>query len=122
MKLQKLFKLNDKVALVTGGGRGIGRFISTGLAEAGADLIIASRKMKNLEETANEIRKTYGVKVLPIACDLAKAEDIENMLATAKANFCKIDILANNSGATWGAPTLDFPLLLPPPPVVYKGG
>ena len=109
MKLQDLFKLNGKVALVTGGGRGIGRFISTGLAEAGADLIIASRKMKNLEAAASEISKAYGVQVLPLACDLAKEEDIENML-TARAKFPRIDILVNNAGATWGAPTLDFPL------------
>lgn len=110
MKLQDLFKLNGKVALVTGGGRGIGRFISTGLAEAGADLIIASRKMKNLEAAASEISKAYGVQVLPLACDLAKEEDIENMLTSARAKFPRIDILVNNAGATWGAPTLDFPL------------
>ncbi len=110
MKLQELFKLNGKTALVTGGGRGIGKFISTGLAEAGADLVIVSRKMKNLEATADGIRKACGVKVLPIACDLAKETDIEAMLQTARATFPKIDILVNNAGATWGAPTLDFPL------------
>ena len=67
MKLQDLFKLNGKVALVTGGGRGIGKFIATGLAEAGADLILTSRKMKNLEAAALEIEKEFGVKVFPVA-------------------------------------------------------
>ena len=70
MKLHDLFKLNGKVALVTGGGRGIGRFIATGLAEAGADLILTSRKMKNLEATAHELTQEHGVKVLPVACDM----------------------------------------------------
>ena len=55
MKLFDLFKLNGRVALVTGGGRGIGKFIATGLAEAGADLVLTSRKMKNLEATAKEL-------------------------------------------------------------------
>jgi gluconate 5-dehydrogenase len=110
MKLQDLFRLNGKVALITGGGRGIGRFIATGLAEAGADLVIASRKMKNLETTAEEIRKNIGVRVLPVACDLAKEEDIERLVNTAVEAYSRIDILVNNAGATWGAPTLEFPL------------
>ena len=58
MKLQDMFKLNGKTALVTGGGRGIGRFIATGLAEAGADVIVTSRKMKNLEATAQELAQS----------------------------------------------------------------
>lgn len=110
MKLYDLFKLNGKVALVTGGGRGIGKFIATGLAEAGADLILTSRKMKNLEATAQALSQEFGVKVLPIACDMAKEEEIEAMLKTALEKFPRIDILVNNAGITWGAPTLDFPL------------
>ena len=110
MKLQDLFKLNGKVALVTGGGRGIGKFIATGLAEAGADLILTSRKMKNLEAAALEIEKDFGVKVFPVACDVSKAEDIDSMVKAAMDKFGRIDILVNNAGATWGAPTLEFPL------------
>jgi NAD(P)-dependent dehydrogenase (short-subunit alcohol dehydrogenase family) len=110
MKLYDLFKLNGKVALVTGGGRGIGRFIATGFAEAGADLILTSRKMKNLEATAQALEQEYGVKVLPIACDMARADEIEFMLKAALETFPRIDILVNNAGAAWGAPTLDFPL------------
>jgi NAD(P)-dependent dehydrogenase (short-subunit alcohol dehydrogenase family) len=110
MKLNDLFKLNGKVALVTGGGRGIGKFISTGLAEAGADLIISSRKMKNLEATAGELSKAFNVQVYPIACDMTKEEDIANMVKTATQKFPRIDILVNDAGATWGAPTLEFPL------------
>ncbi len=110
MKLQELFNLKGKVALVTGGGRGIGKFISTGLAEAGADLIITSRKMTNLEASAQELSKAYNVQVFPIACDMSKEEEIGNMLQAATQKFPRIDILVNNAGATWGAPTLDYPL------------
>ncbi len=110
MKLFDLFKLNGKVALVTGGGRGIGKFIATGLAEAGADLALTSRKMKNLEAAAGELGGAFGVRVLPFACDMAKEEEIDRMVQEVTARFGRIDILVNNAGATWGAPTLNFPL------------
>ncbi len=110
MKLFDLFRLDGKVALVTGGGRGIGKFIASGLAEAGADLVISSRKMKNLEATAGELEKEFGVTVLPIACDIAKEEAIDTLLTEVKKHFPRIDILVNNAGATWGAPTLEFPM------------
>jgi NAD(P)-dependent dehydrogenase (short-subunit alcohol dehydrogenase family) len=110
MKLNDLFTLSGKVALITGGGRGIGKFIATGLAEAGADLIITSRKMKNLEATAGEIEKECGVKVFPVECDVAQETAIDNLLRVAAEKFPRIDILVNNAGVSWGAPTLEFPL------------
>ena len=110
MKLADMFSLKGKVALVTGGGRGIGKFIATGLAEAGSDIILTSRKIKNLEATAKELGENQNVKTLAIACDMAKEDAIDAMLAEAVAKFEHIDILVNNAGATWGAPTLDFPL------------
>ncbi|RLB80485.1 MAG: gluconate 5-dehydrogenase [Deltaproteobacteria bacterium] len=110
MKLDNLFRLDGKVALITGGGRGIGKFIATGFAEAGADLIISSRKMKNLKATAQELEEEFGITALPVVCDMAKAESIENMLKVATARFPRIDILVNNAGVTWGTPTLEFPL------------
>lgn len=110
MKLTDMFSLKGKVALVTGGGRGIGKFIATGLAEAGADLVLTSRKMKNLEETAKQLEADHKVRALAIACDMAKEEGIEAMIQEALKKFGRIDILVNNAGATWGAPTLDFPL------------
>jgi len=110
MKTADLFRLDGKVALVTGGGRGIGKFIAAGLAEAGASLVIASRKMKNLEAAAAEIRQACGAEVLPVACDVAKEEDIDGLVKAALERFGRIDILVNNAGATWGAPTLKFPL------------
>lgn len=110
MKLTEMFSLKGKVALVTGGGRGIGKFIATGLAEAGADIILTSRKIKNLEATAAELTANQKVKAAAIACDMAREETVETMLRDALKQFGRIDILVNNAGATWGAPTLDFPL------------
>jgi gluconate 5-dehydrogenase len=110
MKLFDLLSLSGKVALVTGGGRGIGKFIAMGLAEAGADLILTSRKIKNLEATAQFLTREFGVRVFAVACDMAKEEEIDAMIKAAIEKFPRIDILVNNAGATWGAPTLDFPL------------
>jgi NAD(P)-dependent dehydrogenase (short-subunit alcohol dehydrogenase family) len=109
MHTRDLFSLKNKVALVTGGGRGIGKHIATGLAEAGAHVVIASRKMDNLQKTAAGISK-LGVKCLPVKCDIGVPEDIHNLVAAAMKEFGTIDILVNNAGVTWGAPTLDFPL------------
>ena len=109
MKLMDLFSLKGKKAVVTGGGRGIGKFIATGLAEAGADVIIASRKLDTLTKTADGISK-LGVKCLPVKCDMGSTEEIHSLVETAKKEFGTIDILVNNAGVTWGAPTLDFPL------------
>ncbi|MDD5169542.1 MAG: glucose 1-dehydrogenase [Syntrophales bacterium] len=110
MKTNNLFDLTGKVALVTGGGRGLGKFITSGFAEAGATVIIASRKIKNLEAAAQEISEKYNAQIIPVACDLAREDEIEKMVAAVTERFPKIDILVNNSGATWGAPTLEFPL------------
>lgn len=110
MRLEEMFSLKGKVALVTGGGRGIGKFIATGLAEAGADIILTSRKIKNLETTAAELVESFGIRTTAIACDMGKEDSVDAMLAEAFKQFGRIDILVNNAGATWGAPTLDFPL------------
>jgi len=109
MKLSDLFSLKGKKAVVTGGGRGIGKFIATGLAEAGADIIVASRKLETLTRTAEEI-SGLGVRCLPVKCDMGSPEEIRSLVETAKKEFGTIDILVNNAGVTWGAPTLDFPL------------
>ena len=66
--------------------------------------------MRNLEAAAAEIRKVCGVEVLPVACDVAKEEELDGLVKAALSMFGRIDILVNNAGATWGAPTLKFPL------------
>ena len=108
MKVQDMFNLSGKTAIVTGGGRGIGRFIAQGLAEAGANVVVASRKLENCQKAADEM-KSLGVKTLAVKLDLAKKEDIRNLLDVTVKEFGKIDILVNNAGQTWGAPTLEFP-------------
>ncbi|MBW1768293.1 MAG: SDR family NAD(P)-dependent oxidoreductase, partial [Deltaproteobacteria bacterium] len=106
--MQELFDLKGRVAIVTGGGRGIGKYIAAGLAEAGADVVLASRKINNCLDTAKEF-EALGVKTLAVQCDLEKVEDIDNLIETTMESFGKIDILVNNAGLTWGAPTLDYP-------------
>jgi len=109
MKFQDMLDLKGKAAIVTGGGRGIGRFIATGLAEAGANLIIASRKIENCQDTAEELAK-LGVSTKAVKCDMSSKDDIENLVGAAVSEYGAIDILVNNSGITWGAPTMEYPL------------
>ena len=108
MARRDLFSLEGKVALVTGGGRGIGRFISEGLAGAGSDLIITSRQRDILEQAAAEMQGEFGVRVEPLACDLGNPAEIAKMFQAATSAFPRIDVLVNNAGiAEWGA-TLDY--------------
>jgi NAD(P)-dependent dehydrogenase (short-subunit alcohol dehydrogenase family) len=109
MNVKELFDLKGKKAIITGGGRGIGSFIASGLAEAGADLVIASRKVQNLEKEAEKLQ-SLGVKVVPVKCNMESKEDIDELVKKAMQEFGTVDILVNNAGITWGAPTLDFPL------------
>jgi len=93
------YRLDGKVALITGGSRGIGRATALGFAEAGANVAIASRKLPNLENVAKEIKK-LGRKSLPIAAHVGRMEDINNLVAKVTAEFGKIDILVNNAGTS----------------------
>jgi len=110
MNVNQMFSLKGKVAIVTGGGRGIGEFIASGLAEAGADLVLASRKVDNCEETGKKLSSENGIRYIAVKCDLGVKEDIDLLVDAAMKEFGRIDILVNNSGVTWGAPTLDYPL------------
>jgi NAD(P)-dependent dehydrogenase (short-subunit alcohol dehydrogenase family) len=91
------FSLKDKVALITGASRGIGQAAAIGLAQTGADVAIASRKLPDLEKVAEEIRKT-GKKCLPVAAHIGKMEEINNLVKRVLEEFGKIDILVNNAG------------------------
>src|SRR5512137_2164131 len=90
------FFLKDKVALITGASRGIGEATALGLAQAGADLAIASRKLPDLEKVGEEIKK-LGRKCLPVQAHLGKVEEINNLVKRVLEEFGKIDILVNNA-------------------------
>jgi NAD(P)-dependent dehydrogenase (short-subunit alcohol dehydrogenase family) len=92
------FDLTGKVALVTGGSRGLGREMVRAFAKAGADVVIASRKMKACEELAAEVEKNTGRKALPYACHAGYWDQIEGLVKAAYSRFGKIDILVNNAG------------------------
>jgi len=92
------FSLEGKVALVTGGSRGIGRAIALAFAENGADVVVSSRKLPDLEVVAEEIRNK-GRKGMAIASHVAKLEESTNLVEQVKTEFGRIDILVNNAGA-----------------------
>ncbi len=91
------FSLEGKVALVTGGSRGIGRAIALALADAGADVAVSSRKLPDLESVADEISKK-GVKSMAVASHIAKGEESKALVDRVKGEWGKIDILVNNAG------------------------
>jgi NAD(P)-dependent dehydrogenase (short-subunit alcohol dehydrogenase family) len=90
------FSLKNKIVLITGASRGIGEATAIGLAQAGADLAIASRKLPDLEKVAEEIKKT-GRKCLPVSAHIGKMEEINNLVKRVLGEFGKIDILVNNA-------------------------
>jgi dehydrogenase/reductase SDR family protein 4 len=90
------FSLKNKVALITGASRGIGEVVAIGLAQAGADLAIASRKLPDLERVAAEVRKG-GRKCLPVATHVGRVEEVNNLVKKVVEEFGKIDILVNNA-------------------------
>jgi len=93
--------LKGKVAIVTGGGRGIGKAITKRLAAAGAGVAIASRKIENLEQTAKEFESLPG-KILPVACHVGRTEELEALVRTTNDKLGPVDILVNNSATNLG--------------------
>jgi NAD(P)-dependent dehydrogenase (short-subunit alcohol dehydrogenase family) len=93
-----LFDLSGKVALVTGGSRGLGREMVLAFAQAGADVIIVSRRLDACEDLAEQVQQTTGRKALPVACHVGDWDQVERLADTAYAHFGKVDILVNNAG------------------------
>jgi NAD(P)-dependent dehydrogenase (short-subunit alcohol dehydrogenase family) len=100
---ENLFEVSGKRALVTGGSRGIGKMIARGLVQAGAEVIISSRKEADLKQTADDL----GCAAMP--ADLSTPEGAGALAEQVRAHFDALEILVNNAGATWGAPLEDFP-------------
>lgn len=109
MHVKELFDLTGKVAIVTGGGRGLGQQIAEGFAEAGANVVVCSRKLEACEEVSEGLKK-IGVESLALKCDVSNPEDVRNVVERTMEKFGRIDILVNNSGASWGAPVEEMPL------------
>ncbi len=99
--------LDGKVVIVTGGGSGIGRSVALEFARAGADVVVASRSLANLEAVAGEIR-ALGKRALAVATDITRKADVDNLVQWVMDEFGAIDILVNDSGVTIRAPLLEL--------------
>jgi len=108
MGVKQLFDLSGKVALVTGGSRGLGLQMAEALGELGAKVAITARKQGELDEAAAHLAK-MGIETLTIAGDLSHFDTIPKMVDPVLAKLGGIDILVNNAGTTWGAPAEDYP-------------
>lgn len=108
MNLDPLFDFTGKVALVTGGSRGLGYQMVKAFAERGADVIIASRKLENCEQVASEVR-SLGRRALAFAAHVGKWADCDALIAAAYAQFGRVDILINNAGMSPACPSHAMP-------------
>jgi NAD(P)-dependent dehydrogenase (short-subunit alcohol dehydrogenase family) len=93
-----VFDLTGKVAVVTGGSRGIGRSIAQGFAEAGASVVIASRKLDACERAAAEVTSSTGAQAIPIACHVGRWDDCDALSERVYEDFGRCDVLVNNAG------------------------
>lgn len=105
--MSKLFDLTGRVAVVTGGGRGLGRTIALGLAEHGADVVVVSRTAEQVERVAAEIRDR-GRKALALQVDTSRKSDVDRMVARALETWGRIDVLVNNAGIDIIKPAVDY--------------
>src|SRR5947209_2572733 len=102
-----LFDIAGKTAVVTGGGRGIGLMIARGLVQAGARIVIASRKQPDLDAAVAELGSHGDCSA--ISADLNSQDGAVALADAVKSTYDSLDILVNNAGATWGAPLEEFP-------------
>jgi NAD(P)-dependent dehydrogenase (short-subunit alcohol dehydrogenase family) len=110
--IHDLFDLHGQVALVTGGSRGLGLQIAEALGEAGARIVLTSRKAADLEEAAADLQ-AKGIDTRWIAADASDPAEVRRVVAEAMERVGRIDILVNNAGATWGAPAVGKASMLP---------
>lgn len=102
-----VYGLEGRVALVTGGSRGLGREMVLGLARAGADVVIASRKLDACETLADQVRKETGRRALPVACHVGKWEECDALVDRALSEFGNVHVLINNAGMSPLYPSLE---------------
>jgi NAD(P)-dependent dehydrogenase (short-subunit alcohol dehydrogenase family) len=99
-------ELKDKVVIVTGGSRGMGREMVLGFAERGAHVVIASRKLDSCRELADEVRRRHGVTALPVAFNVSAWEQCDHLVDTVYDEFGRVDVLVNNAGLSPHYPSL----------------
>jgi NAD(P)-dependent dehydrogenase (short-subunit alcohol dehydrogenase family) len=104
-----LFSIRGRVALVTGGSRGIGEMIAAGFLAGGAKVYISSRKADACDATAKRLSETYGGECVSLPADLSRMDGVESLAARVAERESRLDILVNNAGASWGAPIETFP-------------
>ncbi|MCC5859232.1 MAG: SDR family oxidoreductase [Ectothiorhodospiraceae bacterium] len=109
MSIKQLFDLTGRVAMITGGSRGLGLQMAEALGELGAKIAITARKQHELDAAAEQLR-AQGVDVLTVAGNLAQFDTIPGMADQVIRHFGPIDILVNNAGTSWGAPAEDYPV------------
>ena len=107
--INELFRLDGRIAIVTGGSRGIGQEMAEGLAEAGASLMLCARREEWLTPTVAKMR-TQGFTVEGALCDVSKQADVQSVVDQTIAAYGRVDILVNNAGVTWAAEPEDMTL------------
>jgi NAD(P)-dependent dehydrogenase (short-subunit alcohol dehydrogenase family) len=100
-------ELKDKVALVTGGSRGMGREMVLAFAERGARVVVASRKLENCQAVAAEVRERFGVDALPVASNVSSWQQCDELVRTVYDEFGRVDVLVNNAGLSPHYPSLE---------------
>ena len=108
MKINNLFNVENKIAIITGGSRGIGEMIAAGFLANGAKVYITARKAPALIEKANELSQKYNAECIAIPCDLSTNDGVDNFVHSIAEEELGIDFLINNAGAAWGEPFESF--------------
>ena len=109
MNVKQLFDLGGRVALVTGGSRGLGLQVAEALGEMGARVALTARKKDELDEAVAHL-KARSIEASAWVCDLGRREQVAPLVDALLGKLGKVDVLVNNAGATWGAPAEDHPL------------
>jgi gluconate 5-dehydrogenase len=109
VNVRDLFDLSGRVALVTGGGSGIGRQMAEALAELGADLVLCARRPERCEVVAAELSR-LGIRAIGLRCDVSDKTEVEALIERTLAELGRLDVVVNNAGTSWGAPAVEHPL------------
>ncbi len=109
MHTRELFDLTGKVAIITGGGGGLGRQMAGALAEMGANIVLCGRQAPRAEEAAATL-SALGVRALGLQCDVTRSDDVRALIDRTTAELGRIDILVNNAGRAWVAPAATMPV------------